>query len=264
MTLSKEKINQHLSQAFIDLSSRPTLHLFKCVASTNTWLKENGQCGDVCLAEQQTAGRGRRGNQWLSPNAENIYLSLTWCFKCIPSYLSLLSLVIGISIVTALKKIGLSGHGVKWPNDIYWHGLKMGGILIESVTSAKRSTAGLRVVIGIGLNINMPTSAGASIDQPWVSLRHALGKQVNRNQLIALLLEQLMIDLQQFEQFDLAQFNKQWQHWDVLNKQSVSILRQHEVLAGTVQGLDTQGRIGVMLDSGQLSYFSSAEIRLKK
>jgi BirA family biotin operon repressor/biotin-[acetyl-CoA-carboxylase] ligase len=264
MKLSKEKINQQISQGFLGLSHKPTLHLFNSLNSTNTWLKENGQCGDVCLAEQQTAGRGRRGNQWLSPEAENIYLSLTWCFKRIPTYLSLLSLMVGLSIVTTLKKRGLSGHGVKWPNDIYWKGLKMGGILIESVTSAKPSSSGLQVVIGIGLNSNMPTSAGELIDQPWVSLHTALGKPVNRNQLIALLLEQLIIDLLGFEQFDLAQFNQQWQHWDVLHQQPVNILRQHEVLAGIVQGLDAQGRIGIRLDSGKLRYFSSAEIRLKK
>jgi BirA family biotin operon repressor/biotin-[acetyl-CoA-carboxylase] ligase len=152
---------------------------------------------------------------------------------------------------------------VKWPNDIYWQGLKMGGILIESVTSAKQ-TAGLSVVIGIGLNINMPELAGEKIDQPWVSLSKILGKQIDRNQLLALLLEQLIIDLQDFEQLDLTPFEKQWQQWDILHGQSVRILRQHEELAGTVQGIDAQGRLGICLESGGLQYFSSAEIRLKK
>jgi BirA family biotin operon repressor/biotin-[acetyl-CoA-carboxylase] ligase len=120
------------------------------------------------------------------------------------------------------------------------------------------------VVIGIGLNINMPISSGEKIDQPWVSLSKVLGQQIDRNQLLALLLVQLIDDLQGFEQLGLAQFEKQWQQWDVLDGQSVRILRQHEELAGVVQGLDTQGRIGIRLASGQLHYFSSAEIRLKK
>ena len=242
----------------------PNIHLFDTLDSTNTWLKQNGACGDICIAEQQTAGRGRRGNQWLSPKAENIYLSLKWCFSTLPTHLSLLSLVVGLSIVNALKKIGLSDHGVKWPNDIYWQGLKMGGILIESVASSAKKTIGVSVVIGIGLNINMPVSAGEQIDQPWISLSKVLGKQINRNQLLALLLMQLIDDLQGFEQLDLAQFEKQWQQWDILDGQSVRILRQYEELAGVVQGLDTEGRIGVRLASGQLQYFSSAEIRLKK
>ncbi|HFC93508.1 MAG TPA: biotin--[acetyl-CoA-carboxylase] ligase [Leucothrix mucor] len=264
MNLNKEKINQYFTPHFQDNKNTPhTIHLFNSLDSTNTWLKQNGACGDICLAEQQTAGKGRRGNQWLSPKAENIYLSLNWCFATMPAHLSLLSLVVGLSIVKALQQIGLSEHGVKWPNDIYWQGLKMGGILIESVTSAKQTT-GLSVVIGIGLNINMPESLGEKIDQPWVSLSKILGKQIDRNQLLALLLEQLIVDLQDFEPFDVTQFEKQWQQWDVLQGQSVRVLRQHEELAGTVQGLDAQGRIGICLESGELQYFSSAEIRLKK
>jgi BirA family biotin operon repressor/biotin-[acetyl-CoA-carboxylase] ligase len=265
MNLSKKKINQNFSQDFFHQTVViPKIHLFDTLDSTNLWLKKNGQCADICIAEQQTAGRGRRGNQWLSPKAENIYLSLSWCFKTLPTHLPLLSLVISLSVVNALQKIGLSDHGVKWPNDIYWQGRKMGGILIESVASSARQKAGLSVVIGIGLNINMPESVGEQIDQPWISLAKILGKQVDRNQLLALLLEQLILDLQDFEQLNLAEFNKQWQRWDVLHQQAVRILRQHEELAGIVQGLDTQGRIGIQLESGILQYFSSAEIRLKK
>jgi len=262
--LDKDKINQSFSPFFLDKSEAvPCIHLFDSLTSTNTWLKQNGHCGEVCIAEQQTAGRGRRGKQWLSPKAENIYLSLNWCFKSIPTHLSLLSLVVGISIAKALQKIGLSDHGVKWPNDIYWQGLKMGGILIESVTSTTRQqTSGLGVIIGIGLNINMPSDLGHKIDQPWISLSKILEQRIDRNPLLALLLEQLINDLQNFELLDPAHFQQQWQYWDVLNGQSVTLLQQHQQIAGTVQGLDAQGRIGIKLPSGQLQYFSSAEIRL--
>ena len=266
MMLSKEKIKQSFSQGFLDESAFiPLIHLFDSLASTNIWLKENGLCGEVCIAEQQTAGRGRQGKQWLSPKAENIYLSLNWCFEVIPPHLSLLSLVVGISIAKVLQKTGLADHGVKWPNDIYWQGLKMGGVLIESVISTtKLKVSGLNVVIGIGLNINMPLVAGQQIDQPWVSLGKVLKQRIDRNPLLALLLEQLIHDLQDFEQLDLSHFQQQWQYWDVLNGQRVTLLQQHQQLAGTVQGLDAQGRIGVKLLSGQLKYFSSAEIRLCK
>jgi len=265
MNLNKEKINQYFSLHFLDnKNALPKIHLFDTVDSTNTWLKQNGACGDICIVEQQTMGRGRRGNRWLSPKAENIYLSLKGCFTTLPAHLSLLSLVVGLSIVKALQKIGLSDHGVKWPNDIYWQGLKMGGILIESVTSSAKQATGLSVVIGIGLNINMPISAGEQIDQPWVSLSKILGKRIDRNQLLALLLEQLIDDLQDFERLDLAQFKKQWQQWDILQGQPVRVLHQHEELAGTVQGIDAQGRLGIRLESGQLRYFLSAEVRLKK
>jgi len=265
--LVKEEINQYLrSKSIASSFGTPTLHLFDRLDSTNTWLKQKGVCGDVCVAEQQTAGRGRRGNQWLSPNAENIYLSLKWCFEQTPAHLSLLSLAVGLSIVKALKKIGLSGHGVKWPNDIYWQGLKMGGILIESVSSPirKNNPSGISLIIGIGLNINMSASEGQRIDQPWVSLSKVLGKQINRNQLLALLLEHLINDLQRFDGLDLMQFQSKWQQWDVLHGQHVRILQQNGELSGIVRGLDAHGRIGIELISGKLTHYSSAEIRLKK
>jgi BirA family biotin operon repressor/biotin-[acetyl-CoA-carboxylase] ligase len=264
MILSTQKIQQYFTPSFLQQKKTIAhIHLFDRLDSTNTWLKQKGQCRDVCIAEQQTAGRGRRGNQWFSPKTENIYLSLSWCFNSIPPHLSLLSLIVGISIAKALKKIGLTDHGVKWPNDIYWQGQKMGGILIESITSTALQTSRLRVIIGIGLNINMQPAVAEQIDQPWVSLHTVLGKKINRHLLLALLLEQLVNDLHAFEQCDLTQFQQQWQQWDVLNGQLVSILRQHETLSARVQGHDAQGRIGVKLASGKLHYFSSADIRLK-
>jgi BirA family biotin operon repressor/biotin-[acetyl-CoA-carboxylase] ligase len=142
----------------------------------------------------------------------------------------------------------------------------MGGILIESVTSsAKAPISGPTVVIGIGLNINMPSAAGEAIDQPWISLNQILKQSIDRNPLLALLLEQLITDLQCFEQLDLADFQQQWQNWDILNGRSVTVLQQHKQLVGTVQGLDKQGRIGIKLHpSGAVKYFSSADIRLRK
>ena len=194
-SLSIKQITQHFSHGF-RIASKPQIHLFDCLDSTNTWLKNKGKCGDVCIAEQQTAGRGRRGKQWLSPDAENIYCSIKWCFKKTPEHFSLLSLVVGLSIAKALEKIGLTRHGVKWPNDIFWHGRKMGGILIEGISSSS-SKHRQQVVIGFGLNINMPESMGKAIDQPWVSLSQAINVTVNRNQLLAFILESIIKDLNQ-------------------------------------------------------------------
>lgn len=258
--LSVSKIKNTFSD-HSSASSPPQIHLFDCLDSTNTWLKNNGQCGDVCIAEQQTAGKGRRGNQWLSPNAENIYCSLQWCFKTSPKHLSLLSLVVGLSIAEALDKVGLTEHGVKWPNDIFCQGKKMGGILIESVAS---STQGIQVIIGIGLNVNMPDTEGESIDQPWISLNKVMAGRVDRNQLLAILLVELIENLKGFESLKSEEFQESWQQWDVLRNQQVRILQDQQELQGLVEGIDAQGRIGIKLPSGQLGYYSSAEIRLKK
>lgn len=260
-SLSVDNIMQYFSPS-LPISS-PQIHLFKCLDSTNTWLKNNGKCGDICIAEQQTAGRGRRGNQWLSPDAENIYCSVKWCFNTSPTHLSLLSLVVGLSIAKALEKIGLRGHGVKWPNDIFWQGRKMGGILIEAISSSSQVMQ-QQLIIGFGLNVNMPSSVGNTIDQPWVSLNDAMGKSINRQQLLVFILEYLVHDLQHFEHLDIQQFQSDWQQWDILRDQSVTILQEHQEQIGVVKGLDVQGRLGIKLNSGKLMYYASADIRLKK
>ena len=260
-SLSVKNITQHFSPDFL-LSSTLKIYSFDCLDSTNTWLKDNGKHGDVCIAEQQTAGRGRRGKQWLSPRADNIYCSVKWCFDNIPKQISLLSLVVGLSIAKALEKIGLTGHGVKWPNDIFWQGKKMGGILIEGISSS--STQQQQVVIGFGLNVNMPEPLGKVIDQPWINLNHARGMTVERNQLLAFILESLINDLQGFESLDDKKFQTDWKQWNVLQDQTVHILQERQEYSGIVKGIDNQGRLGVKLRSGKLTYYTSAEIRLKK
>ncbi len=261
-SLSASHITQYFSPNF-QVSSQAKIHCFACLDSTNTWLKDNGECGDVCIAEQQTAGRGRRGKQWLSPNVENIYCSVKWCFKSVPAHLSLLSLVVGLSIVKALEKIGLTEHGVKWPNDIFWHQQKMGGVLIEAISSSSKKYE-QQVVIGFGLNVNMPESAGKLIDQPWVSLNNVLGVTVNRHQLLAYVLESLTQELRNFEAFNIQQFQHDWQCWDVLKGKEVRVLQEQQEGSGIVEGIDGQGRIAIKLISGEVKYYTSAEIRLKK
>ena len=103
--------------------------------------------GSVCVAEQQTAGRGRRGRPWVSPYAGNIYLSVLWRFAQGATALEGLSLAVGVAVATALERSGVQGVGLKWPNDVLHEGAKLGGILLEMVGDA---TGACAVVIGVG------------------------------------------------------------------------------------------------------------------
>ena len=242
-----------------------SLSYFESIDSTNTWLMEHGQCGDICISETQSLGRGRRGNTWISPKSGNIYLSLCWCFEKMTENWSLLGLVVGVAIAEALKEFGLTQHGVKWPNDIYWQGRKMGGILIETVGHTGQ------VIIGIGLNVNMPTNIADQIDQQVISLTDAYELEKNlkggmhsRVDLICILIKSLNNTLKGFSNFKCKDFNDAWKTWDILQGQQVSFSNQGVVVRGKVVGLDGHGRIGILLGSGETSYFSSADIKLKK
>ena len=121
----------------------------------------------VLLAEQQTGGRGRRGRQWASPIAANLYLSLSRQFSGGLARLGGLSLVVGVAAAEALRQAGYAPVGVKWPNDLLAHGRKLGGILVEG---GGEHGGPVRAVIGIGVNVHMPATAATAISQAWTDL----------------------------------------------------------------------------------------------
>lgn len=233
------------------------LQIFSELASTNEWLLEQGGCDDVCLAEQQTAGRGRRGRVWQSPSHKNICFSLRWCFTAVPAHYGSLSLQVGLAVARALQEAGLNGHGLKWPNDIYYNGRKLGGILLQTAQPLQQ------VVIGIGLNVNMQTGDGEAIDQPWCSLAEILGKDVDRNHLLALLLKHLLPALKAFPTLDKTQFAADWRQWDILRNREVRVHAAANVFHGQVQGINEQGQLDVLLNSGKQQFFSSADVSVR-
>ena len=127
-------------------------YLLDTVDSTNTFAKEKSLNKDylVVISEQQTAGRGRQGKEWYSPNAGNIYMTIKFRDKN-PAPLSL---IIGLLISEAMDSV--SGQKInaelKWPNDLLINKKKICGILIESEMSADE----VEFIVGIGINYSLP------------------------------------------------------------------------------------------------------------
>ena len=116
-------------QAISTALSPYSVHYHRTISSTNEFITNHInqlKKGDLCLAEYQTAGRGRRGRQWLSPFAGQLIFSFYWTIDP-KKVLDGLSLVIGLAIAEALNV------KVKWPNDILLSGRKLGGILVEII-----------------------------------------------------------------------------------------------------------------------------------
>lgn len=235
------------------------IYIFPSLDSTNTWLLEQPQaCFCVCLAEEQTAGRGRRGRVWQSPNMGNIYFSLRWCFQQVPANYACLGLVVGVAVAEALAAYGLQGQMLKWPNDIYYQGQKLGGILLQTAQPLQQ------VVIGIGLNTGMQRDTMTHIEQAWCDLSEILQESIDRNRLIAAILQQLIPALQAFPQFNMHTFKQQWQRWDWLVDQAVRIEAGQEILQGKACGLDEQGQLQVAFADGSCRAFSSAEVSVRQ
>jgi BirA family biotin operon repressor/biotin-[acetyl-CoA-carboxylase] ligase len=166
------------------------LEVMESIDSTSDELSRRSRKADVSgcvvLAEQQTAGRGRRGRVWSSPAMKNVYLSLAWRMDLEPQDLAGLSLALGCSVAEALERDVLSIAAakaaiatgkpavetanllqLKWPNDVYANHRKLGGIIVDL---ANASDGGVTVIAGIGINVLMAGDDDVGVDQPFIGL----------------------------------------------------------------------------------------------
>ncbi len=236
--------------------------VFYSVDSTSSYLaRQPAQSqGRVCLAEMQTSGRGRRGNQWISPPCHNLYFSIRWQFECSPALLAGLSLAVGIAVAKVLAPLSEAPVGIKWPNDLYVDGRKLGGILVELLsTSASHADA----VIGVGLNINMPDQ-GQAIDQQWTSLHHHCGEAAlpDRNALAADLLTALRSLFVAFPESGAQFIQSQWSDYDLAFGQAVTIHSGDEVVRGIGAGIDEAFRF-LLRNADNTRSFHSGDVSLR-
>ncbi|MFV0476335.1 MAG: bifunctional biotin--[acetyl-CoA-carboxylase] ligase/biotin operon repressor BirA [Parahaliea sp.] len=243
------------------------LLLFDVIDSTNAEalrrIGDGAGCGLVVSAEQQSAGRGRRGRPWMSPFGRNIYLSVVGQFSQGAGALEGLSLAVGVCVVRVLARLGISGLQLKWPNDLLYKGAKAGGILLEMVGD----TAGLcQVVVGVGVNVAMPSPAAAKIDQPWTDLSTiAIQAGVHpppRNLLLAKLISELLSLLQTFEASGFSPWRQHWMALDAFAGQPVVVSSAHRQIGGVARGVDKRGALQLETSLGLQSLYGG-EISLR-
>ena len=243
--LSKVDIHSAISPKIASKLSEILIH--DSVASTNDelWQRLNqGRISPaVCLSETQTAGRGRRGDQWHSPSAGNLYLSLFWSFPA-ETNTSGLSIAIGISLLNALKSEGISDLQLKWPNDILYKRQKLAGILVES-----RFGKQLNTVIGIGLNFKLPSATQNKIQQATTSLQQLCIDVPCRNQLAGKIIQTMIETLEQFQINGLNNFVPQWAEYDALANQAITLINGDERTNAIARGINQQGELRYQQDN---------------
>jgi len=232
------------------------------IDSTNRYLVErsqnNGLSGSVCFAEYQTAGKGRRGRQWVSPYGSNIYLSILWRFQQGPAAISGLSLAIGVAVIRALKQYQISDIGLKWPNDIYSQGKKLGGILVEV---SGETDGPCSAVIGLGLNLFLPETQAEGITQAWTDLSKLTGQsRLSRNQLAGILLNHLLPVIAEYESVGIQAYLDEWRSYDCLSGKSATLFIGQLQFEGIVQGIDDSGMLLIKRADGNVQTFASGEV----
>lgn len=261
--LEREMILRHLGKD----GARFNLEVLDTVDSTNSLLLRRSASGaysgttgiPVTVAELQTGGRGRRGRHWYSGLGDSLVFSLLWRFEHGASFLSGLSLAVGVAIIRALESCGVEGAVLKWPNDVIFNFCKLAGILIELQGDMLGPTV---AVVGVGMNLKLSNKIQARIDQGVTDIFHICGEMPDRNRLLAVLLINIAQTMQEFEHKGFLAFKQEWIRRHVCQDKAVRLqLPDGSAESGTVQGVGNDGSL-LLRTSGGIRSFSGGEISL--
>jgi len=246
-------------------ASRIRLEVVDEIASTSTRLLELAAAaapsGTCLAAEWQSAGRGRRGRSWVSSLGGSLTFSLLWRFERGAGHLGGLSLAVGLAVARALTACGVERVQVKWPNDVVADLRKLAGILVE--TSGEMQGPSV-AVIGVGVNYRLADRVVDRIDQPVADVAQCAPSVPSRSALLARLLAELGIALEEFERTGFASLREPWRAMHAYQGRRVRVLPPREApFEAQVVDVAADGALLVATDDGRTVALSSAEISLR-
>ena len=221
------------------------LEWVECCDSTNARLVDAPPADDgrvhVLVADRQTAGRGRRGRQWLSWEGASLTFSLLWRFAPGTPAPAGLSLAAGLALARALEQLGVEGVQLKWPNDVLVHGEKLAGILVELLPVRGRPPA---AVIGIGLNLRLPADAAIPDQAGVTDLAAALGGEPpSRPVLLATILGEFHRLFDTYAAAGFPALRGAWEQRNAFAELPVAVRGESATLQGTCAGVDDDGAL---------------------
>lgn len=243
-------------------SYTPGVEVHSSLASTSSYLAarlDDLDGSTICFAEHQTAGRGRRGREWVSPYGANLYFSVHHRFSLAMQELGGLSLAVGAAVAQVLSAY-VPQVSLKWPNDLLVDGRKLAGILVDVHGLADGP---VDTVIGIGLNVAMPTHKAETIDQPWTDLQQLVQQRPSRNRLASELSIAVLAVLGEFSGSLNPASLAAWRRFDAWHGKPVVLVRGSHSFCGIHAGIADDGSLRLDVD-GSLQLFQSGEVSLRK
>ena len=243
-----------------------TIEVADSVDSTNSELLRRQPTTDVhrllLVSENQTAGRGRRGRNWVAVQRGSLTFSLGWRFERDAAQLSGLSLAVGAAVAGVLDRSGFGDIELKWPNDLVHRGRKLGGILIELSREALGTTL---AIIGVGLNVRLPASARNKLSVAVTDLASVKANPaVDRNTLLAGIASELATALERYSRQGFAPFVSAWRQRDALAHQPVQIvLPDGKTIRGVAVGVDGAGAL-LIADGPRRLRFVNGEVSVRR
>ena len=231
-------------------------HYFDSIESTNQFLSNRpfSNNTELCVARQQTQGKGQYGRTWQSQKDGSILFSIRRSFpqEC---NLNGLSLVVGLAIIKALEaELSISGMTIKWPNDIYYDNKKLAGILLENQTHSSNQL----VVIGVGINYAL--NEDMVCETPWIDLTGVTKTLPDIKNLTTSIINHILILTERFELKSFADFQMDWERYDMLKGKQISFEREGNSITAEVLGVSSEGALKVLAQNKVEELYSSRNI----
>lgn len=218
--------------------------------------------GTVIVAESQSAGRGRLGRRWASPNGKGLLFSVVLRPELEMRQAHMLTLVAAVATAEAIEELCSVSVSIKWPNDLFIGDKKVGGILTE--VAGEQDDVDW-IVLGIGINVNTAfVELPVPLRRTAISLSIAGGHPVDRSALLAALLLALE---RQYTRAIASGFDtvlSAYRQRDYLLKKSVSVETREGPVVGKASGVDDQGALLVELPERRVRRFHSGDVTLHR
>ena len=240
------------------------VYFYEEIDSTNTQAKrlaeEDAPSGTLVVSDCQVKGKGRRGRVWTSPKGEAIYMTILLRPQIRPDRASMVTLVMGLSVVQAIRNVLGLETSIKWPNDVVLNRKKLVGILTEM--SAQMDYIEY-LVIGTGINANM-TAFSEELKDKATSLRMEMGRPVNRAALIAESMKCFEKNYEIFEKTqDLSGLMEDYQAVLANLNQPVRVLEPGHEYSGIARGINEKGELLVEREDGTVTAVYSGEVSVR-
>ena len=240
------------------------VYFYEEIDSTNTQAKrlaeEDAPSGTLVVSDCQVKGKGRRGRVWTSPKGEAIYMTILLRPQIRPDRASMVTLVMGLSVVQAIRNVLGLETSIKWPNDVVLNRKKLVGILTEM--SAQMDYIEY-LVIGTGINANM-TAFSEELKDKATSLRMEMGRPVNRAALIAESMKCFEKNYEIFEKNqDLSGLMEDYQAVLANLNQPVRVLEPGHEYSGIARGINEKGELLVEREDGTVTAVYSGEVSVR-
>ncbi|MDH4095341.1 MAG: biotin--[acetyl-CoA-carboxylase] ligase [Betaproteobacteria bacterium] len=237
----------HLDADAIRVPGAGVQVLGRCTSTNSLLLERAPGHAELLAANEQSAGRGRRGRRWHSPAGAGVLFSLALPLGRPVRELAGLSIVAGLAAVRALRALGATQVGLRWPNDLVAGGAKLGGILVET----RAQGAGCLAVVGVGINHRAVPGLGARLWRRVAALEQLLRPLPERNAVVAAIGRELLAALRAFDATGFEAFRADWPAIDAYAGRRLRVrLQDGRTVAGTAAGLAPDGALQLSTSRG--------------